>query len=618
MKQLGLHSYLERMKESFEVYTWVYRNTVPLRSKKQLKRMLIPMFIYEIFGMLIPLCFGFIVNAIIHQDKTNSAILFVAIFFSMFIRLVAHRAYMIEREYIKGYNESALNHLITESLFSKSIGQHMRFKDELNQSSMTRARSAIRFLTSLMLFEGITSIYSLVLGFCFIWFMVPVAGLVLTIALGLYILGSLIMNKSVIEHFTPIDEDFKHHNDKMEESWDKSARILSLGKSADIAEALNSQYESINTVSRNFWIGFINKITIKDLINVLALAVIWGFYVYKASQNTQEDNNLVGFLFPLFSWSWTTVNNIWRIGHIEQEFSWCLPTIKKLKESLEIVPDIVDNNPVVTSFEKTPTIEFRNVSFNHLKNDSVKETIREINFSIFPGEKVALIGMSGAGKTTLTSLLKRAYDPDGGSILIDGYNLRDVSIDAWREVVGEIPQHIDIFNGTLRDNLLVAVASRDRSQYPDEVLQRIMNHFVIDFCEEEGLDTPIGPEGVWLSGGQQQRVAIAQIALKRRAQVYIIDEATSSLDATTEKAVQNGFLKLLEGNKSALVVAHNLSTIRTICNKFIVVKSLTDIELGESQIEAQGSSFEEIYPHSPILQRLMADQGLTLNEPVCA
>jgi ABC-type multidrug transport system fused ATPase/permease subunit len=609
MKGLKISPYLKRTKESLSVYRWVFKNTVPERSKKHLKRMIPFMFLYEAFGMAIPLCFGFIVNAIIKGE--NHVIFFVLIVVLMILRLILHRKYMIEREYVKGYNESALNNFITNNLLSKSIGQHVRFKEELNQSSMNRARSQIRFLTGLMLFEGITSTYSLVLSFCFLWFLAPFAGFILTIALTLYVFGSLLMNKEVIEKFGPIDKDFKRHNDKLEESWDKSIRILSLGKGKDITDMLDRRYESINDSSRNFWIGFIDKITLKDLINVFSLAIVYGMYMF-GDFGKESGSMSVGFLLPLFSWSWNVVNNIWRIGHIEQEFNWCLPTIKKLKHSLEIIPDIVDHNPKILSFSKTPTITFENVTFNHVKEGSVKETIRDLSFSINPGEKVALIGSSGAGKTTITKLFQRAYDPHSGCIRVNGYDLRDVSIKAWNEVIGEIPQQIDIFDGTLRDNLLIAVQTEDHHEYTDEVLQRTMDHFVIDFCREKGLETKVGPNGVWLSGGQQQRVAIAQIALKKEASVYIIDEATSSLDATTEKQVQSGFLKLLKGDKSALVVAHNLSTVRNICNKFVVLRSLEDTPDGESQIEAQGNSFEEIYPNSPILRRLMEDQGLSL------
>ncbi|MBP6904538.1 MAG: ABC transporter ATP-binding protein [Candidatus Pacebacteria bacterium] len=608
MKGLAIDSYLKRMRQSIAVYRWVYVKTMPKQSKKHLKKMLVPMFFYEACGMTIPLFFGLIIDAISHQNRPQVAWLFIGITVSMITRLILHQWYMIEREHIKGYNEAALTDFITRALFAKSIGQHIRHKRDLNQASMHRAQSSIRYLTSLMLFEGITSTYLIVLSFCFIWFLAPFAGVVLTIALALYLFGSLLMNKSVIEVYSLIDNDLKRHHSRLEESWEKAPRILSLGKGDDIASSLNRHYHSVNDRSRAFWIGFIKKITYKDLINVCALVIVWGFYIYRASTTRVVDTQAIGFLLPLFSWSWSTVNSIWRIGHIEQEFNWALPTISKLKDALEMTPDVRDVNPKVLGFDTTPIIEFRNVSFGYSKKGSTKETLRDISFTINPGEKLALIGASGAGKTTLAKLLQRAYDTNTGSILINDYDIREVSIDAWRSVVGEIPQQIDIFDGTLRDNLLIAINSEVHDQYPDELLQTFMGHFAIDFCE---LDTKVGPKGVWLSGGQQQRIAAAQIAIKN-AHVFIIDEATSSLDATTEKEVQLGLSRLLEGNKSALVVAHNLSTVRNICNKFIVLRSLSDTPAGESQIEAQGASFEEVYPQSPILRRLMSDQGLSL------
>jgi ABC-type multidrug transport system fused ATPase/permease subunit len=573
--------------------------------------MIVPMFFYEAFGMAIPFCFGNIVNGVIQKDASKVMLLFVAIFILVVVRLVLHRLYMIEREHIKGHNEMALSDFITKKLLSKSIGQHIRHKEELSQSSMSRARSSIRYLTSLMLFEGITSSYSLILSFSFLWVIAPFAGIVLSAAFIIYIFGSLIMNKDVIEKYGPIDEDFKRQNDRVEEAWSKATRILSLGKSDDVVAMLNTEHDEVNTRARTFWIGFIDKITYKDFVNICALLLVWGHYVFAALHDTIGAYS-VGFLLPLFSWSWSVVNNIWRVGHIEQEFNWCLMAVKKMKKALEMEPDIVDNNPKVTAFEKTPTIQFDHVTFSHMKNDTAKETIRDISFSIKPGEKVALIGSSGAGKTTIARLLQRAYDPHGGAILVDGHDLRDVSIKAWNTAVGEIPQHVDIFNGTLRENLLIGVSTEDRQHYADQELERTMDNFAIDFSPEEGLDLKIGPDGVWLSGGQQQRVAIAQIALRKETCVYIIDEATSSLDATTEKQIQKGFMRLLDNEKSALVVAHNLSTVRNICNKFIVLRSLTEIGENESQIEAEGYTFEDLYPKSPTLRRLMADQGLSL------
>jgi ABC-type multidrug transport system fused ATPase/permease subunit len=602
-------SYLDRMKESLSVYSWVVKETVPKESRKHVWRMLTPMFFYEIFGMAIPLCFGFIVDAILQKDTNGVLLYFGGIFAFMVFRLILHFLHMREREYIKSYNEVALSDFITRGLMEKSIGQHSRHKEDLSQSSMNRARQQIRYLTSLMLFQGISSTYSLLMSFVFIWFLAPFAGAVLTVALGLYLFGSLVMNKFVVEEYTPIDDDFKDHNDKLEEVWDKAPRILSLGRGADMAAILKRNYGQITERSINFWIRFIQRVVLKDLVNVVALIIVWGAYIYWALNSTDATAS-VGFLVPLFSWSWSVVNNIWRIGHIEHEFNWCLPSVRKLKNALSIKPDIVDNNPTVYSFQKTPKISFENVSFDHLNNGSVKQTIKDMSFEINPGDKLALIGMSGAGKSTLASLIQRAIDPKSGKILVDGENLRNISVDAWSNMVGEIPQEIEMFQGALRENLLMGIHEKDRHLYPDEHLQEVMREFAIDFCKEQGLDTEIGPKGVRLSGGQRQRVAIVQIALKRESNMYLIDEATSSLDPTTEKEVQDGFKKLLKGNKSAVVIAHNLSTVRNICNKFIVLRPLDETPEGESQIEAQGDSFEEILPKSPTLKRLMDDQGL--------
>lgn len=622
--------YWDRMKESWAVYQWVYKELIPQSSKKRIKIMMIPMFLYAAFGVFIPYCLAGVIDGLVavkdaqyivdptFWDMTillKPAIIWLSVVvLFMVVRLWLHHSYMIHREHVKTANQGEIERIINKKLLEKSRGQHLRYKNSLSQSSINRARSRIQYLESLMLFQGLSAIFDLLISFTLIWVVSPVAGLITSIAFVYYLIQSVMMNKNVADVYRPIDDEYKVHNDKLEEMWDKAIRVKSFGTEEDIQDLLTDSYAKVSLQGKNFWIDFIKKIRKKDLVNVIALAIVYVYATYSIGFSLLAGVATIGVLVPIYSWTWGVVANIWRVGHIEMEFNWCMSTIKKLKESLEIKPDIVDSNPSVLKITKTPHLRFENVSFSYIDEDGKKNpTLRDICFDVKPGEKVALIGESGAGKSTLGHLILRGSDPDSGMITLDGVDLRDVSIKAWMDSVGEIPQDLEIFNDTMRANLLKAIPSDCHGQYSDEDILEMMENFAINFNGSlpKGLDTELGHKGMKLSGGQKQRVAIGQMALKN-PNILVVDEATSSLDATTTRKVQKGFEKLFtDQNHSGIFIAHNLSTVKDLCDKFIILRSLDSVPEGESQIEAIGSSLDELYHESRTLEKLMDDQDMT-------
>ena len=178
---------------------------------------------------------------------------------------------------------------------------------------------------------------------------------------------------------------------------------------------------------------------------------------------------------------------------------------------------------------------------------------------------------------------------------------------------GYIAQNPDVFDGTIRENLCYRVLGSD--QVPaDPDLWELMRGLEIDFGKrlDKGLETKVGKHGLKLSGGQAQRLMIGA-AVIGNPWFMVIDEATSSLDSTTERKVQRGLTKILSGNTSALIVAHRLSTVRHLCTKFVVLKPALEVRNGDSQVEAVGSSFEELYMTSPTFRQLADDQEIKIN-----
>lgn len=219
-------------------------------------------------------------------------------------------------------------------------------------------------------------------------------------------------------------------------------------------------------------------------------------------------------------------------------------------------------------------IEFRNVSFKYKS----KWVLRNFNLKISCGERVGLVGASGAGKTTLVNLLMRFYDPNKGEILIDGQNIRDVSQNSLRNSIAFIPQEPTMFNRTLRENIAYGKPGATSREIHSASRRAAAHDFIMG--TEKKYDSMVGDRGIKLSGGQRQRVAIARAFLKN-APILVLDEATSALDSETEVAIQKSFDELASG-RTTLAIAHRLSTLRNM-NKIVVMKDGRIIEQGTHQ-----------------------------------
>jgi ATP-binding cassette subfamily B protein len=223
--------------------------------------------------------------------------------------------------------------------------------------------------------------------------------------------------------------------------------------------------------------------------------------------------------------------------------------------------------------------------------DAAAGVLHDVSFTAPPGQLTALVGPSGAGKTTITALVSRMYDPNDGAVRIAGHDLRDVTLDSLHDVVGVVTQDAHLFHDTLRTNLLYARPSATAA----EVIEACEAAQIWDLISllPDGLDTIVGDRGYRLSGGEKQRVALARLLLKAPS-IVVLDEATAHLDSESEAAVQRALKTALTG-RTSLVIAHRLSTIRE-ADQILVIDGGQVVEHGRHEdLLAEGGLYAELY-----------------------
>lgn len=242
-------------------------------------------------------------------------------------------------------------------------------------------------------------------------------------------------------------------------------------------------------------------------------------------------------------------------------------------ELLDVKPTVVDRDDAV-ALQKLESIEFKSVSFhypNHTNN-----VLDNVSFTADGNKTIALVGPSGTGKTTITKLLMRYYEPTGGQILINGKDISAYTADSLRGHFGVVMQDVALFNADLEENLKLARPDATRAELDEAVAGAHLKEFIDEL--PDGYATQVGERGIKLSGGQKQRVAIAR-AMLRNPQLIILDEATSALDSQSEQEVQKGLTKLMQG-RMAVIIAHRLSTVRH-ADEIIVIKRGKIVERGD-------------------------------------
>ena len=324
---------------------------------------------------------------------------------------------------------------------------------------------------------------------------------------------------------------------------------------------------------------------ITEFLSILAgVLIIWFGGRDILVSNTLSPEDFLGFLFIIFQ----LVVPIKNLSSVNNSIQQSTVSAERIFEVIDFPPEVTEKEGAISKTSFDSEIEIKNVYFEY---DLNKPVLKNINLKIEKSSIVALVGSSGSGKSTLADLIARFYDVSSGNIFLDGTDIKDISINSLRNLMGIVQQETILFNDTIRNNIVFGMENVSE----EKIIEICKSSNAYDFIKEteKGLDTVIGERGLKLSGGQRQRLSIARTLL-RNPSILILDEATSALDSESEIIVQNAIEKLMSG-RTSIVIAHRLSTIQN-ADRIVVLNKGEIAETGNHEQLIQSSGlYKKLY-----------------------
>ena len=425
--------------------------------------------------------------------------------------------------------------------------------------------------------------FMVIASFIYLWTLEPYLTLIIFACVPILVTVSLICRKQMNEAFTARRTSIASINASLESSISGIRVTKAFTNSDKECEKFNKSNGLFVSASRKAYRAmaqfFSSTSFVTDIFNVIIL-IAGGLFLYNGRISFGDYSTFIVSV-NLFIAPVTTL-----IQFVEQ-YQDGVTGFKRFVEIMDAEPET--DRPDATPLDSVNgEITLENVSFSY---DESKGVLKNVSLTIRPGEKVALVGPSGGGKTTLCHLLPRFYPLTDGTIKIDGRDINGITLESLRKNIGIVQQDVFLFNGTIRDNILYGKLDATEEEVIAAAKRANIHDYVMTL--EKGYDTEIGERGVRLSGGQKQRLSIARFFLKD-PKILILDEATSALDNTTEILIQEALDELCHG-RTTLVVAHRLSTIKN-ADSIVVISDGQILEKGDhNELMAHGGLYSELY-----------------------
>lgn len=448
---------------------------------------------------------------------------------------------------------------LRRELYEKLITLDIPFFEKNRVGELTSRISndvaQVHNVLSITLAEFFRQIIILVGGIGLIIYTMPRLALIMLFTFPVVVIAAMFFGRYIRDLMKARQDELAQTNVVVEET---------IQNIQDVKTYTNEKYEVNRYVERlnNAVRVALKAATMRGLFSSFIILVMFGalfFIMWRAAIMVQNGDMYSGDLVDFVVYTGLIGAAIASLGSFYTQLVSAIGASDRLLDIMQEDSEINLTAAPQDDVRFSGALSFNSVSFHYPTRPDI-EVLKNISFSVQPGERIALVGASGAGKSTIMQLLLQFYHTSNGNISIDGKDITDYALSDYRRNFGLVPQEVLLFGGTIKENIAYGNPDATEEQIIEAAKQANAWNFISSF--PEGLETLVGERGVKLSGGQRQRVAIARAILKNPA-ILLLDEATSALDAESEKAVQEALDNLME-NRTSIVIAHRLSTIRNV------------------------------------------------------
>ncbi len=520
--------------------------------------------------MSFPLLIGQMTKVI--EGKSDYHINEVTLFFFAILILQAILSFLriytfaqVSEKAMRDVRQSLYAKIITMPIFNfekRRVGELM--------SRITSDITQLQDVLSITLAEFFRQIFTLVGGIALITYLSWKLTLFMLATFPVLVIAAIVFGKFIRKISKKSQDELASTNIIVEETFQSIQAVKSF---TNEAYEVNRYTSSLNRVIE----AALKAATMRGAFVSFVIFALFGGIVgvvwYGAALVAQGDMILADLLTFIFYTAFIG-GSVGGLGDIYAQLQKTIGSSDRILEILEDPSEIDLANQKSTKALDFGTISIEDLHFSYPSRPSV-EILKGISIDIEPGQKIAIVGTSGTGKSTLAQLMMRFYEPNAGHIKLNGQNIQEYSVSDWRGMLALVPQEVLLFGGTIRENIAYGKPGSSQAEIEHAAEQAFAKEFIESFPEK--WDTLVGERGVKLSGGQRQRIAIAR-AILRNPKFLILDEATSALDSESEKWVQSALEELMK-NRTSLIIAHRLSTIRT-ADQIIVMEEGKILERG--------------------------------------
>ncbi len=584
----SVRGYLRASIESWRTLGWIWRELLSFQGRSRLLQMAFWATTRNLVLLLFPY---FLSTTAVYATVGNYVAAREEALYLLGAIVASHLIRLLQDYGLEGGVLNMIVYLdlgLNQRFFDKSLAQHRSKTNMLDAANVEKARGRAWETVGMLLWQGTDALTQIGAASMFLWLMCPRAGVVMSLTVFLFLVSMIFLNRKVLEVGAELDRDERLLNMRRSDLWEHARLVIWADAIDREVERLFTRANTITDRLRKLWIPYITTAGLRGLL----VGVVVALLILRAVSWVEQGILSADLLIPVGIWALQLAAGLEQVRGLDRMINWNTPTIRAMRETLETPNDVPEHPEAVPVGDGDLPIDISGVSYSYV---SGRQVLHNVSFSLKPGERVALVGKSGSGKTTIARLLMREMDPSEGSICVGGEDLRRIMRAGWRSVAGHIPQEAQVISDTIRANLLFTLHPATAAAWTDEALWKVLESVELGDRErlENGLDTVLGKRGIDLSGGERQRLMVAR-ALVKRPRFLIVDEATSSLDGETEEVVQRGIDKMLAAGSSAVIIAHRLSTIEHV-DRVIVLSEGRIIDQGpHAQVYARCALFRSL------------------------